>query len=39
MLYGKVYSPVVNLFGNQENDKEISMYLMDLAIGHLAYEA
>ena len=39
MLDCKVYCPGFNLIGNPENKKEMSMYLMELAIGQLAYEA
>ena len=35
----KVYCPGFNLIGNPENKKEMSMYLLELAIGELAYEA
>ena len=39
MLDCKVYCPGFNLIGNPENKREMSMYLMELAIGQLAYEA
>ena len=39
MLDCKVYCPGFNLIGNPENKKEMSMYLMERAIGQLAYEA
>ena len=39
MLDCKVYCPGFNLIGNPENKKEMSMYLLELAIGELAYEA
>lgn len=39
MLDCKVYCPGFNLIGNPENKKEMSMYLLELAIGQLAYEA
>ena len=39
MLDCKIYCPGFNLIGNPENKKEMSMYLLELAIGQLAYEA
>ena len=35
----KIYCPGFNLIGNPERKKEMCMYLLEIAIGQLAYEA
>lgn len=38
-IEAKVYCPGYNLIDNTENKKEMSMYLLELALGECAYEA
>lgn len=39
LLHAKVYCPGYSLIDNTENKKEMSMYLLELALGECAYEA
>lgn len=39
LIHAKVYCPGYYLIDNTENKKEMSMYLLELALGEIAYEA